>query len=134
MEERLARREIALVHSAEPMCCLCMSSQLCLGWLGRCGGVLVNDDLLALALRLLAVAKEDDLDCEIISVRAYRVVSKYTVAGWEHTQINSPIPSRIRRRQCQERRDHLLVLPAQCVANEMGSDVAVLHNEPVVIF
>lgn len=62
------------------MCCLCMSSQFCLERLGRCGGILVNDDLLALVLRLLAVAKEDDLDREVISVSVGGIISKCTLA------------------------------------------------------
>lgn len=53
-----------------------ITSQLCFEWLGRCGGILVDDDLLALVLCLFAVAKEDDLDCQIISVRVHRVVSR----------------------------------------------------------
>lgn len=76
------------------MCCVCMPSQLCLGRLGRCGGILVNDDLLALVLRLLAVAKEDDLDREIISVCVYGVISKYTLA-----RKHRPISTHLYRRE-----------------------------------
>lgn len=89
------------------MCCLCMPSQLCLEWLGRRGGILVDDDLLALVLRLLAVAKEDDLDREIISVCVCLALSvnlqlresinsyqlTYIVANKERAVSGAPRPS-----------------------------------------
>lgn len=61
------------------MCCLWMLSQFCLEGLGRCGGVFIDDDLLALVLRLIAVAKENDLHREIVSVRECGVVSRYAL-------------------------------------------------------